>query len=309
MTSPFLKWAGGKAKLAPLVLAGAPLGFKRYLEPFVGGGALFFALADTHRVTRCTLNDSNVELMEAFTAVKERVEPLIVALETLAADYLPADQEGRAAFYYAQRARTSDQIASPVDRAARLIFLNRTCYNGLYRVNHSGRFNVPHGRYANPRIVDAPGLRACAAALSQATLTAEDFARTCAKARAGDFVYLDPPYRPLSVTSSFTAYTSEDFDDGHQQRLRYEFVQLTERGVAAALSNSDHPFIHELYAGQGFDIERVEMSRAINSKGSGRTPIGELLITNYRRPEVHYFVGRPATPTPIRSLGAPSVPN
>ncbi len=298
MTSPFLKWAGGKAKLAPLVLAGAPLGFKRYYEPFVGGGALFFALADTHRVTRCTLNDSNAELMETFTAVKRNVEPLIIALEALASDYLPADPEGRAAFYYAQRAFRPE---SAVERAARLIFLNRTCYNGLYRVNHSGGFNVPHGRYLNPRIVDAVGLRACSAALSQAALTAEDFARTCAKAKAGDFVYLDPPYRPLSTTSSFTAYTSEDFDDGHQQRLQYEFVRLSERGVAAALSNSDHPFIHELYDGQGFDIERVEMSRAINSKGSGRTPIGELLITNYRRPEVHYFVGRPGGTTEANS--------
>jgi DNA adenine methylase len=279
---PFLKWAGGKGRLAPLIVERAP-DFRRYHEPFLGGGAVFFALRTAGKATAARLADGNAALIECYAAVRDEPAKLIDALGRLSDAYLSRDADGRAAFYYAQRAR--DPV-DPVERAARLIFLNRTCFNGLYRLNASGRFNVPHGRYANPRILDEPGLRAASACLQGVELVAEDFESACAAAQPGDFVYLDPPYVPLSRTSSFTSYTSGDFGPAEQERLRDTFNDLTRRGVAAMLSNSEHPFVRELYEGRGYDLELVTMSRAINSVGTKRAPIPELVISNFARPGV-----------------------
>jgi len=281
--APFLKWAGGKAKLAPLVVERAPAGFRRYHEPFLGGGAVFFALASAKGPFPAVLNDANACLVECFAAVRDEVEAIVAALKELAGAYLPLDEAARAAFYYARRAQSSDD---PVERAARLIFLNRTCYNGLYRVNANGGFNVPHGRYRNPRILDAARLRAASASLAGAELTCDDFEVACVRATAGDFVYLDPPYQPLSATARFTSYTSADFGPADQARLADAFEAMTRRGVAAMLSNSDHPNIRQLYDGRGYTFETVPMSRAINSVGSKRAPIPELLVDNFERDEV-----------------------
>jgi DNA adenine methylase len=278
MAAPFLKWAGGKAKLAPLIVARAPQDFRSYHEPFLGAGAVFFALCHSGRIGESSLADANGALIECFEAVRDDIEPLIAALERLEATYLALSPADRRAFYYEQRACVP---ASPISRAARLIFLNKTCYNGLYRVNGSGLFNVPHGRYANPRIVDPARLREASTCLASASLAAIDFAAACDRAQPGDFVYLDPPYQPLSATSSFTGYTREHFGPADQARLRDTFDALTRRGVAAMLSNSDHPAIRELYEGRGYRLECVAMSRAINSVGSRRTPIPELLISNW----------------------------
>lgn len=277
--APFLKWAGGKAKLAPLVVDRAPA-FNRYHEPFLGGGAVFFALCRAGKVASARLTDSNAALVECFQVVRDSPAPLIERLDGLARGYLARDPAGRRDFYYQQRA---SEPCEPVERAARLIFLNRTCYNGLYRVNAAGRFNVPHGRYRNPRILDSQGLLAASACLEPADLRAADFAGACRAAESGDFVYLDPPYVPLSRTASFTAYTSADFGPRDQERLRDEFESLTRRGVAAVLSNSDHPSVRELYEGRGYRLELVTMSRAINSVGSKRAPVPELLISNFER--------------------------
>ena len=274
---PFLKWAGGKARLAPAIVAAAPETFLRYHEPFLGGGAVFFAMAAARPGLRATLSDSNAELINVHRAVRDHPDALIAALRPIAEAYRALDTSGRRDFYYAQRAC---EPPDPVARAARLIFLNKTGYNGLYRVNRSGKFNVPHGRYTEPRILDEAALRAASAALQCAELRHEDFAAACDRARPGDLVYLDPPYQPLSQTSSFTSYTREAFGVDEQRRLRDVFDGLTRRGVAAVLSNSDHPFIHELYGGRGYAIEHVRMSRAINSKGDGRASIEELLISN-----------------------------
>ena len=279
MASPFLKWAGGKGRLAPLIVERAPA-FRRYHEPFLGGGAVFFALCAAGNVAAARLADGNAALIECYAAVRDEPARLIDALRRLSDAYVSRDADGRADFYYAQRA---EEPVDPVERAARLIFLNRTCYNGLYRLNASGRFNVPHGRYANPRILDEPGLRAASACLQGVRLVAEDFASACAAAQRGDFVYLDPPYVPLSRTSSFTGYTSGDFGPADQERLRDTFDDLTRRGVAAMLSNSEHQFVRELYEGTGYELELVTMSRAINSVGSKRAPIPELLIDNFAR--------------------------
>ena len=277
MATPFLKWAGGKGRLVPQILAAAPAEIATYHEPFVGAGAVFFGMAGAGRISRAVLNDSNRELMSAFRQVRDNLDGVVAALELLAAAYLAAGPEARAEMYYAVRAACP---ATDAARAARTIFLNKTCYNGLYRVNHKGQFNVPHGDYKRPPILDAHLLSDASAALQCAELRSDDFTTACAAARPGDFVYLDPPYHPLSATSNFTGYTDGAFGEAEQVRLRDCFVSLSERGVASVLSNSDHPFIHELYAGRDFEVQAVTMGRAINSVGSKRAPVSELLISN-----------------------------
>lgn len=283
MATPFLKWAGGKKRLAPLVVERAPRGARTYHEPFLGGGAVFFAMEAAGLAQQAVLADANDELVACFSAVRGDVDALIGALRRHAEEYSPLAAEARAQYYYERRA---ERPPGGVEQAARLIFLNRTCFNGLYRVNALGEFNVPHGRYVNPRICDEAGLRRASAALQGVELRAVDFEEACAAARAGDFVYLDPPYQPLTRTSRFTSYTSGDFGPDDQRRLRDAFEDMTRRGVAAMLSNSEHEAIRDLYVGWGYDLERVPMSRAINSVGSGRAPIDELLISNFNRPEV-----------------------
>ncbi len=280
MARPFLKWAGGKAKLAPRILAEAPAGFGRYIEPFAGAGAVFFAIAEARPNLPAIVNDANNDLIETFTVLRDQREALIDALRILSDEYLSLMPEERKELFYAVRASAPED---GVSRAARFIFLNKTCYNGLFRVNASGGFNVPHGRYKRPRIVDEALLEECSRALGCAELRSEDFEAVCGAAKPGDFVYLDPPYHPLSATSSFTGYTRADFGRADQVRLRDAFESMTSRGVAAMLSNSDHGFMRNLYGGLGYQMQTVAMSRAINSRASARAPVGELLIDNFRR--------------------------
>ena len=227
------------------------------------------------------LADGNEDLIDAYLAVRYEVEKLIRHLRTHARKY--GSREGVARSHYYYMVRDEFQPTSRAGRAARLIFLNKTCFNGLYRVNGQGKFNVPHGRHHNPRILDRPGLREASRALACAEIEAVDFAEACARAQPGDFVYLDPPYQPLSATSAFTQYTSADFGFADQERLRAAFDDLTARGVPALLSNSDHPDIRALYS--DYAIAEVSMGRAINSDGQGRAPITELLISNPWCPE------------------------
>lgn len=287
--SPFLKWAGGKARLAPVVLGRAPERFGHYHEPFLGGGAVFFAFAGAGRAPAPHLSDANPALISCYRSVRDDPEGVIAALETLETRYLALGTDERAGCYYEVRAARPEGAAA---NAARLIFLNRTGYNGLYRENSRGEFNVPHGRYVRPRILDRDGLRAASRALAGATLCPGDFEQACVAATAGDFIYLDPPYQPLTATARFTAYTRSAFGEPEQERLRDAFERLTRAGVAALLSNSDHERVRDLYGERGFGFETVLMSRAINSVGSGRAPIPELLIDNFGRPEVRAAMER-----------------
>ena len=274
---PFLKWAGGKTQLLSELDSAVPDFGGQYFEPFLGGGALFFRLASTRPGLSAHLNDINHDLVTAYESVRDHCEAVVTALEILEETYLEGDSDARERTYYEVRGkRPSDGVAV----AARLIFLNKTCFNGLYRVNRAGDFNVPHGRYAKPGICDVPRLRAASRALRRATLTADDFVEACAAAGRGDLVYFDPPYHPLSATSSFTAYTDRDFGDADQIRLRDCVDRLTERGARVIISNSSHPWIEELYQSPAFQIRRIEASRAINARGDRRGPVGELLITN-----------------------------
>lgn len=259
---PFLKWAGGKSQLLGRLRAHVPPSYGRYFEPFLGGGALFFAL----RPARGVLSDVNREIIDCYTAVRDDVSGLVAALRNHRYD---------SKHYYA--VRDADPAALPlVERAARTIFLNKTGFNGLYRVNRSGKFNVPFGRYAKPAICDEENLRACSAALANVELLAADFERAGARAAAGDFVYFDPPYVPLSRTAAFTAYAPGGFDLDAQARLASFFGTLAERGVAVLLSNSDVPAIRKLYA--RYAMQSIEATRVINCKATRRGPVRELLV-------------------------------
>ena len=276
----FLKWAGGKARLASTIARHVTRELTettRYHEPFLGGGAVFFALREEGLIDAATLSDGNEALVETYLAVRDDVEKVARYLGDHARAYNAQEGASRAEYYY--EVRDQRQPRSQAGKAARLIFLNKTCYNGLYRVNSKGDFNVPHGRHENPRVLDRIGLRQASTALERAKIEATDFEKACAKAQPGDFVYLDPPYQPLSATSAFTKYTSRDFGFADQKRLRDAFDDLTARGVPALLSNSDHPDIRALY--QGYWVEEVSMGRSINSDAEGRTAIRELLISNF----------------------------
>jgi DNA adenine methylase len=276
---PFLKWAGGKAQILAPLLARVPEKVDTYYEPFVGGGALFFALmADLARHPgRAVLNDLNPELITAYEVVRDAPDFLAERLAAFEREYLGSDATERSAMYYRIRAsRPRDDL----EVAARVVFLNKTCFNGLYRVNREGAFNVPHGRYRAPHIADTAALAAASSALRNVELRSVDFEEACVDARAGDLVYFDPPFHPLSNTSSFTAYTQRDFGNADQIRLKRCIDRLTERGVVVLLSNSPHPWIRGGYEFSGYRVEQVSARRAINSRGDRRGPIGELVITN-----------------------------
>lgn len=269
---PFLKWAGGKVELLPELLARVPVSFQRYFEPFVGSGALFFELRRLGRIDRAYLSDANIRLIDTYRAVRDDVEAVIAELQPLTNDH---------DLYYRVRSWRHDDLP-PARRAARMIYLNRTCYNGLYRENQRGEFNVPFGRYRNPTICDAENLRAVAAALAGTELACHGFEAILTIARSDDFVYFDPPYDPISATSSFTQYHERRFGQAEQMRLAEVVRTLDRHGVLVMLSNSATTFIRTLY--HGFLIEEVTASRRINSKPDRRGKIGELIIRNYGEP-------------------------
>ena len=272
---PFVKWVGGKRQLLrqfrELGLY-PPEDFNpitnTYYEPFVGGGAVFFDLLPKN----AELSDLNNELATTYNVIKNNVNELIQSLKKHI-----YDKE----YYLEVRAKKIEDL-SDVEVASRFIFMNRTGFNGLYRVNKSGQFNVPFGRYNNPVICDEDNLRRVSDALQDVTITHQDYKHVLKTAKSGDFIYLDPPYYPINATSSFTSYTAEGFLEREQTELRDTFVKLHEKGCFVMLSNSDTPFINELYSGlDGITINKITAGRSINSKGSGRGKITEVLVTNY----------------------------
>lgn len=266
---PFLKWAGGKGRLLSQYEPSLPQTIDTYYEPFLGGGAVFFHLAG--RVRRAVLGDINPELVNVYCCVRDSVEPLIRHLRNHQRWHSPD-------YYYQVRQRQS--LSSPIERAARLIYLNKTCYNGLYRENSRGHFNVPVGNYKNPTICDASLLRAASKALQIADIQTFSFeALLERRLSAQDFIYFDPPYHPLSPTSSFTGYSRYGFTGADQKRLAELFGTLAAQGLRVMLSNSDCEFVRELY--QGFRLQPILAARAINSRAGRRGKIGELLITTY----------------------------
>jgi DNA adenine methylase len=271
---PVLKWAGGKSRSLPGILSELPARIDTYYEPFVGGAAVFFALAAEKRFKRAVLGDRNTELLDVYSSVQKNVEAVILALSGYKYD---RDE------YYRVRALNPADL-DPEVRAARIIFLNKTGYNGLYRVNSKGEFNVPFGRHTKPNICDREGLRAASAVLKGVRFSKRDFERTCQDAERGDAVYFDPPYYPVSKTANFTAYDKAGFGRAEHERLLRTFEKLATRGVAVVLSNSDTPFTYKLYTEAGWRVRRISVSRPINSKSSGRGDVKELLVTTHSDP-------------------------
>lgn len=269
--SPIVKWVGGKAKLLPELRARLPKTIKRYFEPFVGGAALFFALEPKGAV----LGDMNGALIDTYRAVAQGVEGIIPILE------LHRRAHKREAYYYEIRdiwneGGWSDDRGA---RAAAFLYLNKTCFNGLWRVNKSGEFNVPRGDYKDPKIFDADKLREAAKVLAHVKLLEDGYGTTSSEALQDDFVYFDPPYDPVSTTSNFTSYTKDAFGKDQQKLLADHARMLAKRGVNVMLSNNDTPFVRSLY--EDFCIDTVQCGRSINSDGAKRGKVAEVIITNY----------------------------
>jgi DNA adenine methylase len=264
---PFLKWVGGKRHLIAQLQRYLPERFGRYHEPFLGGGALFFFLSPRLGRRRAYLADSNLRLVRAYLGLRSDPDGVIRLLRSY-----PHERR----FFLEMRAWPVDQ-RSDAEVAAWLIYLNKTAYNGLYRVNSRNLFNVPFGDYARPTICDEPRLRACAACLQGARVEQLDFEQAAERAEPNDLVYFDPPYVPLSTTSSFTSYTSQGFGPEDQVRLRDLARRLKQRGVHVLVSNSSAQAVRELYR-DGFQLARISARRAIAARVTERGPIGELLI-------------------------------
>ncbi|RKV99759.1 MAG: DNA adenine methylase [Streptococcus sp.] len=270
---PFTKWTGGKRQLLGELRSYMPETYGRYFEPFVGGGALFFDLAPEQAV----INDFNEELINAYRQIKNNPAELINLL-------IKHKENNSKDYYLALRSADRDGRISRmtgVERAARILYMLRVDFNGLYRVNSKNQFNVPYGRYKNPKIVDVDLLYQISEYLNEndVEILQTDFAEAVKDAQTGDFVYFDPPYIPLNETSSFTSYTHEGFSYEEQVRLRDTFKELTERGVYAMLSNSSSPLVEELY--KDFNIYFVEAQRTNGAKSSSRGKISEIIVTNY----------------------------
>ncbi|MCI4346432.1 MAG: DNA adenine methylase [Thermoplasmata archaeon] len=263
-----MKWAGGKGQLLVRFERYFPPEYSRYFELFLGGGAVFFHLKPEH----ATLSDTNAELIHLYSMVRDDPAGLMAALD------VHAGRRNQKTYFYEVRKQRSEAL-SPAARAARTVFLNKTCFNGLYRVNSRGEFNVPFGYYRNPTLYSVDAIRRASRALGGAALLAEDFRTAGTRPRGRDFVYLDPPYQPISRTSAFTDYTREGFGEKDQRDLANLFHDLDRRGCFVMLSNSATPMLKELYA--EYSQKLLPARRAINSKGSGRGAVDELLVTNY----------------------------
>lgn len=275
--APFLKWNGGKRQLVPKLLEHVPETFGRYHEPFLGAGALFFSLAQAGRLEHGSyLGDANARLIYTWRAIQKHVDQIITCLDGYKSLYEQGGKE-----LYLQVREKGPQEDSIVMMAAWMIFMNKTCYNGVYRVNKANKFNVPHGRHKSiPKICDVEGLRAAASVLTFDTFIFHgDYLQTVARAKKGDFVYFDPPYAPVSKTANFTGFTPDKFDDTNQRALRDSALALKKKGVHVLISNSSAPIIDELYMSDDFEITTVEARRAVNSKGGKRGPVVEYMIT------------------------------
>lgn len=288
---PFVKWAGGKRQLLPIINEYIPVELKknmitRYIEPFVGGGAVLFDIIQKYQFEEIIINDYNQDLMNLYAHIKDNVNVLIDELRMVSSSYLLTEEDERASYFYKIRKLFNKTESGTLNKSVYFLFLNKTCFNGLYRVNAKGEFNVPHGRYKNPMILDENNLIKASKVLSKVKIINGDFTEIKDFVDAKTFLYFDPPYRPLNNTSSFTAYVKNEFNDDEQIRLKEFFDSLDSKNSKLMLSNSDpknidinDEFFDDLYL--NYNIMRIESKRSINSKANGRGKISELLIRNY----------------------------
>jgi DNA adenine methylase len=272
---PFLKWVGGKAQLLEQFEPFFPASIQSYCEPFLGGGAVYFHLKARFPKMRAALRDNNKELINCYQVVRDSVHDLMSRLD----QHLQEFRAQGAPFYYFMR--NQHKLGGAIERASRMIFLNKTCYNGLWRVNGRGLFNVPIGSYRPEKVAlyDPSNLLAASRALQDADLSVLDFRQTLAAAAAGDFIYVDPPYYPLSPTANFTSYTKEEFGKAEQKELAKSCSKAVERGAQLMLSNSDTPLTRQLYG--AFNLKTVQARRAVNCHGAKRGRVSELIVLSY----------------------------
>lgn len=292
---PFVKWAGGKGSLIPQLNNFYPYELKngiieRYIEPFVGGGAVLIDILQKYDVQEAYAFDINIDLINSYNIIKNNVEDLITNLKQMETEYLQLEQEERKNYFYNKRDEynnyTLKENEENIQRAAQFIYLNRTCFNGLYRVNKAGKFNVPMGSHKNPTICDEENLRNLSKLIQNVQFQYGDYKRSMEYVTENTFMYFDPPYRPLNVTSGFTSYTKEDFNDDNQRELAEFYRELNEQNAKLMLSNSnpkntnkEDTFFDNIY--QGFNIDEIYASRMINANSKGRGKISEILVTNY----------------------------
>ena len=290
---PFIKWVGGKGQLIEQLEALLPADFSErenvtYIEPFVGGGAMLFYMLQTYpNIKSAVINDINPDLTLCYQVVRDNPTELIKSLNAIQSDYYALrTEEERKMYFLQQRERFNSKSLNEIDNTTLFFFLNRTCFNGLYRVNKSGKFNVPFGKYTTPTICDSATIYADSKLLQKVDIMTGDFEQTFAKIKGNTFFYFDPPYRPLSNTSSFNDYTKEDFNDNAQIRLKLFCDRLNENGVNFMLSNSDclgkdgtDRFFDDLFI--DYTIERVWASRNVNAIASKRGKLTEIVVNNY----------------------------
>ena len=294
IAKPFLKWAGGKGQLINTFEEMFPSELKNgeieiYIEPFVGGGAVLFHVLQNYNIKKAYINDINKELINCYRCIKTDVGLVIDRLESLEKEYLSCNDRNE--YYYQVRQRYNEIKLNgheDYEKCADFIFLNKTCFNGLYRVNKDGKFNVPHGKYKNPLICDKENLHLCANLLQRTEISFGDYKQVLKNADNKTFVYFDPPYRPLIENNSFVSYDKSGFDDEDQIRLADNFKELNKKGCLLMLSNSDPKnsnendnFFDDLY--KGFEIERVYAKRMINCQADKRGNITEIVVSNYKR--------------------------
>ncbi|HWP78722.1 MAG TPA: DNA adenine methylase [Candidatus Nitrosotenuis sp.] len=272
---PFVKWAGGKRQLLPVITKYVPSEFGCYFEPFLGGGAVMFYLLSKNPDLRCKVSDLNSDLILAYVTIRDRVDELISSLQSHAKNY----HKNPDSYYYQIR---DSEPTSQIEKVSRLLFLNRTCFNGLYRVNSKGKFNVPLGRYSNPNIVNEENLYAASQFLQskKISISCRDFAAVLQDAKKGDFVYFDPPYQPVSKTANFTSYTNKDFTYKDLEKLVRVSEKLADKGCKVMHSNSNSKEVRQLFS-KDWKIIEISANRAINSDSTKRTGQTELLIKNY----------------------------
>ena len=272
---PFVKWAGGKRQLMSELEKNFPTKFGTYLEPFLGGGAVMFDLLTKEHNLKCNVSDLNSDLVLSYVTIRDRLEKLIESLEDHSKNY-HKDSTG---YYYEVR---NQEPKNQIEKVSRLLFLNKTCFNGLYRVNSKGKFNVPLGRYTNPNIVNKENLQAVSKTLQSGKIkiSCRDFSSIIKDAKKGDFVYFDPPYQPVSDTANFTSYTHRDFTEDDLERLADLANQLNSKGCNVMLSNSNSKTVKKLFS-SGWKIKEIKANRAINSNSQKRTGHKEIIIKNY----------------------------
>ncbi len=273
---PFVKWAGGKRQLIPVLKENLPDSMGTYFEPFLGGGALLFHILMKRSSQRCRISDLNSDLVLAYTTIRDKASDVIISLKNHSKNY----QKNSKSYYYSIR---DSNPRSDIEKTSRLIFLNRTCFNGLYRVNKKGKFNVPLGRYSNPNIVNEENILAVSQVLQSrlVSIQCQDFEAVLDYAKKNDLVYFDPPYQPVSETSNFTSYTNKSFTYDDLKRLTQLCLKLDSKGCKVMLSNSNSKEVSDMFTEKQWKLKKITANRSINSNSKKRTGHFELLIKNF----------------------------